>query len=104
VLTILDTAHVYYPHLSTKVLEVREHTEGASHLAFLQARDPVTLYNCPDWELVASGRSDGRDARGQDRSVRLAALKNLQETVEKQGMFKQIWSQWEGSHVLDQDA
>jgi hypothetical protein len=34
----------------------------------------------------------------------LAALKSLQETVEKQGMFKQIWSQWKGSRVLDQDA
>jgi hypothetical protein len=94
---------VYYPHLATKILEVREHTEGASHLAFLQARDPVTLYNCPDWELVASGRGDGRDARGQDKSVRLTALKSLQEAVEKQGMLKQIWSQWEGSRVLHED-
>lgn len=81
VLTLIDTAHVYYPHLSAKILEVREHSERAFHFAFLQARDPVTVYSAPTahlqpgfntagWALVAGGRADARGLRGQDKSVR----------------------------------
>jgi hypothetical protein len=112
-LTTQGTAHMYYPQLVLKILEVREHIDGPCHFAFLQARDPVALYsrheahmqpttNTADWELVAGGRGDGRGARGRDRSVRLAALESLQEMVEKQGMLKQVWSHWEGSRVMDQ--
>jgi hypothetical protein len=104
---------VYYPQLATKILEVCEHVEGTCYYAFLQARDPVTLHskteahmqpftNSVEWELVASGGSNSRVVRGQDESVRLAALKCLQETVEKQGVLKQVWEQWEDSSVLDQ--
>jgi hypothetical protein len=111
-LMTLDTARVYYPHLTSKILEVREHVEGASHSAFLQARDTVTVDSEPtahlqpmpnnaDWELVAGGRDDGVDAKGQEKSVRLAALKSLQETVEKQGVLKKVWAQCDGSRVLD---
>ncbi|KAF2029218.1 hypothetical protein EK21DRAFT_89959 [Setomelanomma holmii] len=111
-IAIVNTAHLSYPHLATKILEVREHTKGAVHFAFLQAREPVTIHSEPKvylqpvrnearWELVAGGRADGRGARGQDKSVRLAALKSLQETVEKRGILKKIWSQWDGSRLLD---
>jgi hypothetical protein len=111
-LTKVDTARVYYPHLGPKILEVREQTEGAAHYAYLQARDPVTVHSAPEahlqplentakWELVAGSSADGRGARGSDKSVRLAVLKGLQETVEKQGVLKRAWGKWEGSWKLD---
>ncbi|KAF2822013.1 hypothetical protein CC86DRAFT_425574 [Ophiobolus disseminans] len=109
-IAIVNTAHVYNPRLGTKILEVREHIEGAAHFAFLQARDPVTVHSTPEthlkpnavkWELVAGGQADARGARGQDRSVQLAALKSLQETVEKQGVAKRAWERWDGSRRLD---
>jgi hypothetical protein len=99
----------------SKILEVREHVEGTSHFAFLQARDTVTghseptaylrpVTNTTEWELVAGGRGDDRGAKDQDKSVRLAALKSLQETIEKQGTLKKMWAQWDGSRVLDHGA
>jgi hypothetical protein len=111
-LTKLDTAHVYYPHLATRILEVREHNEGTFNFAFLQAREPVTVHSEPEmhqqpvtkeaeWELIAGGRADSRGARGQAKSIRLSALKSLQETVEKQGVLKRIWGHWDGSRMLD---
>jgi hypothetical protein len=103
---------VYYPQLASKLLEVREHMDGVTHFAFLQARDPVTIHSKPEvhlqpvenmasWELVAGSRSDGRSGRGEDKCVRLAVLKSLQELVEKQGVLQKMWSQWEGSRTLD---
>jgi hypothetical protein len=95
---------MYYPQLVLKILEVCEHIEGTRYFAFLQARDPVTLQTIADsveWELVASGGSDSRVARVKNNNVRLAALECLPETVEKQGVLKQVWEQWKGSVVLD---
>jgi hypothetical protein len=103
---------VYYPQFASKLLEVREHVEGATHFAFLQARDPVTIHSKPEahlqpveniasWDLVAGSSSDGRSGRGEDKYVRLAVLKSLQELVEKQGVLQKMWSQWEGSRMLD---
>ncbi|KAH7091989.1 hypothetical protein FB567DRAFT_613707 [Paraphoma chrysanthemicola] len=111
-IAIVNTAHIYYPLLATRILEVREHTDGPSSFAFLQAREPITVHSEPmvhlqprgneaKWELIAGGRADSRGARGQDKSVRLAALKSLQATVEKQGVLKRIWGVWDGSRVLD---
>lgn len=103
---------MYYPQLASKLLEVREHVDGVYHSAYLQARDPVTIYSKPEahlqpaentasWELVTGSRLDGRSGRGEDKCVRLAALKSLQELVEKQGVLRRTWSQWEGSRMLD---
>jgi hypothetical protein len=100
------------PSACFPLLEVREHVDGATHFAFLQARDLVTIYSNPEahlqpvenmasWELVAGSRSDGRSDRGEDKCVRLAVLKSLQELVEKQGGLQKMWSQWEGSRMLD---
>jgi hypothetical protein len=112
ILTCADTARVYYPHLGSKFLEVREHTDGALHYAYLQARDPVTVHSEPEahlqplenmtkWDLVAGSSADGCGAKGRDKVVRLTVLKGLQETVEKQGLLKKAWGQWKGSAVLD---
>ncbi|KAH7068053.1 hypothetical protein BKA63DRAFT_570175 [Paraphoma chrysanthemicola] len=111
-IAIVNTAHIYYPLLATRILEVREHTDGPSSFAFLQAREPITVHSEPvahlqprrnevKWELIAGGRADSRGARGQDKSVRLAALKSLQETVEKQGVLNKIWGVWDGSRIMD---
>jgi hypothetical protein len=113
-LTNLEVACVYYPYLASKMLEVREHIEGTSHYAFLQARDPITVLGEPEahwqrilntlqWKLVAGGRADSRGTRGRNESVRLATLKSLQELVEKQGVSKKVWAQWDGSRILNQE-
>jgi hypothetical protein len=105
---------VYYPHLASKILEVREHVEGATYFAFLQACDLITVpsesrarlkpaLDTVDREFVAGGRADSRGSRGQEKSVRLAALKSLQEMVEKQGDLKKVWAQWNESSILDQE-
>ncbi|KAI4627185.1 uncharacterized protein J4E87_004527 [Alternaria ethzedia] len=109
---ILNTARVYNPHLALKVLEIRECMQGTSNFAFLQARDVVTVYSEPGvhvqpvdnkakWELVMAGRSEGWNWKMKDGSGRLAALKDLQDTMERQGVMRKLWGQWEGSSVLD---
>ncbi|KAF1849529.1 uncharacterized protein K460DRAFT_331599 [Cucurbitaria berberidis CBS 394.84] len=109
---IINTAHVYYPLLASKILEVRELVQGASYSAFLQARDPVTAHSSPEehmepmentakWEFVAAGRSDDRASTMSDKDGRLSALKNLQQTVESQAALEKIWSEWRGSYVLN---
>ena len=113
-LTEPDTACVYYPHLKSKILEVRERVQGPSHFAFLQARNLVTVESSPEaqiesmehkarWEFVAAGRSDGDASKMGEGNPRLSALKNLQQTVETQGVLGEMWSQWEGSWMLNTD-
>jgi len=98
---------VYYPHLASKFLEIRECVQGITNFAFLQARDCVAVNREPEthrrprennmakWELVASGRSGGWSWKMKDGSGRLAALKDLQDTLERQGIMRKIWDQWE---------
>ncbi|KAL1798860.1 hypothetical protein ACET3X_002897 [Alternaria dauci] len=103
-ISILNAARVYNPHLATKILEVRECTQGTANFAFLQARDLVAVYsesethmlpedNKAKWKLVMSGRSEGWNWKMKDGSGRLAALKDLQDTVERQGVMRKLWSQ-----------
>jgi hypothetical protein len=103
---------VYYPHLTNKFLEVREVIQGTSNFAFLQARYPVTVHsqtevhcqpleNKAEWELVAAGRSDCWAWKTNGGNARLAALKELSDTVERQGQMRKLWSQWSVSSVLD---
>jgi hypothetical protein len=103
---------VYNPHLAPKILEVRECMQGTSNFAFLQARDLVTVHSEPEmhmqpnnnkakWELIMAGRSEGWNWKMKDGSGRLAALKDLQGTVERQGIMRKLWGPWEGSSVLD---
>jgi hypothetical protein len=103
---------VYYPHLASKFLEVRERIQGTSNFAFLQARDPVTVHSEPEahlqslenkakWELVAAGRSDCWAWKTNGGNERLAALKDLQDAVERQGQMRKLWGQWEESWKLD---
>ncbi|OAK95624.1 hypothetical protein IQ06DRAFT_320360 [Phaeosphaeriaceae sp. SRC1lsM3a] len=110
-LTSQDSAHSYYPHLTQKIIEVREHIEGATHYAFLQARDPTTGHigrggdllsatNMAKWELVAGGRADSRNSQGKEENGRLGALKSLQRTVEDQGSLNSVWGRWNGSCTL----
>jgi hypothetical protein len=86
--------------------------QGTSNFAFLQARDVVTVHSEPgahmqpndnkaDWKLVMAGRSEGWNWKMKDGSGRLAALKDLQDTVERQGVMRKLWGQWEGSRLLD---
>jgi len=86
--------------------------QGTSNFAFLQARDVVTVYSEPvahvqpvenkaKWELVMSGRSEGWNWKMKDGSGRLAALKDLQDTTERQGVMRNLWGQWKGSGVLE---
>ncbi|RYO68030.1 hypothetical protein AA0116_g1226 [Alternaria tenuissima] len=109
---IVNTARVYNPHLTTKILEVRECMQGTANFAFLQARDPVTVSSKPEahmlstddkakWELVMAGRSEGWNWKMKDGSGRLAALKDLQDTLQRQGIMRKLWGQWEGSSALD---
>jgi hypothetical protein len=97
----LDTARIYNPHFASKVLEIRECMQGTSNFAFLQARDLVTVHSEPDahmqpndnkakWELIMAGRSEGWSWKMKDGSGRLAALKDLQDTMERQGVMSQI--------------
>jgi hypothetical protein len=108
----IDTACVYYTNLAPKFLEVRERIQGTSNFAFLQARDPVTVHSEPEahvqplenkakWELVAAGRSDCWAWKTNGGNERLAALKDLQDTVERQGQMRKMWGQWEVSSKLD---
>ena len=80
--------------------------------AFLQARDLVTVHGEPEihmqpienkakWELVAAGRSEGWNWKMKEGSGRLAALKDLQDTVERQGAMWKMWGTWEGSIALN---
>ncbi|KAH8724115.1 hypothetical protein GQ44DRAFT_740561 [Phaeosphaeriaceae sp. PMI808] len=114
-IAISNAARIYDPNLVKKILEVREHVEGASYFAFLQSRDPVTTRSDPEanfqsvedtaeWELVAGSCFNGLGVSVQDKSIRLAALKRLEETVEQQGMCKKTWGKWKGSSVLDLDV
>lgn len=86
--------------------------QGTSNFAFLQARDLVTVHSEPEmhmqpnnnkakWELIMAGRSEGWNLKMKDGSGRLAALKDLQDTVERQGIMRKLWGPWEGSSVLD---
>lgn len=110
-IAIINSAHSYYPHLTQKIIEVREHIEGATHYAFLQARDPTTGHigrggdllsatNMAKWELVAGGRADSRNSQGKEENGRLGALKSLQRTVEDQGSLNSVWGRWNGSCTL----
>ena len=103
---------MYYPHLASKFLEVRERIQGTSNFAFLQARDPVTVHSKPEvhlqplenkaeWELVAAGRSDCWAWKINGGNERLAALKDLQDAVERQGQMRKLWGQWEENWKLD---
>ncbi|KAF1937157.1 hypothetical protein EJ02DRAFT_506176 [Clathrospora elynae] len=109
---IVNTARVHYPHLAPKILEVRECSQGASPFAFLQARNPITVHselearrqpieNRAMWDFIAGGRFDGRNSKIKDGSGRIAALKDLKETVEKQGVMKKMWNQGDGKQLLD---
>jgi hypothetical protein len=109
---LTDTARVYNPQLTTKILEVRECIRGTANFAFLQARNLVTVYSEPEahmllkdnkakWELVMAGRSEGWNWKMKEGSGRLAALKDLQDMVERQGVMRKLWGQWEGSNVPD---
>ena len=86
--------------------------QGTANFAFLQARDPVTVSSKPDvhmlstddkakWELAMAGRSEGWNWKMEDGSGRLAALKDLQDTLQRQGIMWKLWGQWEGSSALD---
>ncbi|KAF2686825.1 hypothetical protein K458DRAFT_402375 [Lentithecium fluviatile CBS 122367] len=113
---VINTARVYYPHLTNSILEVREHTEKNNFLAFLQAREPVTIHSDPEvqaisnqnfaqWKLVAAGAASEEDfSREKDQNARLEALKGLQMELERQGVLKRIWSEWEGTWKLDMTA
>ena len=108
-----DVAHIYYAHLASKFPKVRECVLGIINFAFLQARACVTVHCKPEthrqprennmakWGLVASGRSDGWRWKMKDGSGRLAALKDLQDTVERQGAMWKMWGTWEGSIALN---
>ncbi|KAF1835571.1 hypothetical protein BDW02DRAFT_547901 [Decorospora gaudefroyi] len=111
-LGIVNTARVYYPRLASKILEVRECVQGTVSFAFLQARELVTipsalevhrqlLQNKAQWEFVAAGRWEGWSWTTMDGSSRLAALKDLQETVQKQGVILGMWSEWESRWSLE---
>ncbi|KAH7380486.1 hypothetical protein DE146DRAFT_671695 [Phaeosphaeria sp. MPI-PUGE-AT-0046c] len=111
-LTSPDAAHTYYPHLTQKIVEVREHVGGKCHYAFLQTRDPATYHtesggvlssatNTAVWELDAGGYANDRGSQGKGKNGRLAALKSLQETVETQGFLHSVWGQWNGSCSLE---
>jgi hypothetical protein len=107
-LTRPDTARTYYySHLMHKMFQVREYAEGTAHYAFLQARQHVVTDTAQcegvspkasdmmKWELVASGYASGRGAaHWAEKSGRLVALKNLQKTVEEQGMLSRVWGRW----------
>ncbi|CAN9203781.1 unnamed protein product [Alternaria alternata] len=96
---IVNTARVYNPHLTTKILE---------------ARDPVTVSSKPEahmlstddkaqWELVMAGRSEGWNWKMKDGSGRLAALKDLQDTLQRQGIMKKLWGQWAEMSTINLD-
>jgi hypothetical protein len=108
----IDAARMYYPHLANKFLEVREVIQGTPNFAFLQAREPVTVHSEPEvhrqplkneaeWQLVAAGRSDCWAWKTNGGNERLAALKELSDTVERQGQMRRFWGQWEVNKVLD---
>lgn len=105
---------MYYPHLASKIFEVRERVQGTCCFAFLQARDLVTVDSSPEthmepmenrakWEFVAAGRSDSGSKMGEGNG-RLSALKNLQQTVENQGVLKKMWGRWDGSWMLNTEG
>jgi RNA recognition motif-containing protein len=84
-----DTARVYYPHLATMIIEVREHTTKTEFFAFLQAREPVTIHSEPhvqamtsqnltEWQLIASANAEEDIGRGIDRNARM-----LRRTLEE---------------------
>jgi hypothetical protein len=103
---------MYYPHLASKILDVRECVQESSIFVFLQARELVTNSSDPEeyyqptrnearWELIAAGRSNGSLCNVPGHSVRLAALRDLQRVVEKQGVMRKTWEDWPGGRVLD---
>jgi hypothetical protein len=108
----LDTARVYYPELADKILEVRELTKPTGdHFAFLQARDPVTIFSDLDEQTLSSQNvvkwrfimGMGVEDNGivEETSPRLNALKVLQKELERQGVLAKIWGNWEGSSKLE---
>ena len=52
------------------------------------------------WEFVAGG-AIVESSTGDEQCVpRLAALKDLLDNVERQGVAHKIWAKWNGSHTL----
>lgn len=69
----------------------------------VQAR---TSQNLAKWELIVSSTAEETTApedtidEEENVNLRLEALKNLQEELERQAMLGKIWIQWEDSRML----
>ncbi|EDU42847.1 hypothetical protein PtrSN002B_007955 [Pyrenophora tritici-repentis] len=107
---IINIARAYYPHLASKVLEIREHVQGYDTFAFLQARDLIPVHgesdanmepgeNVVKWELVASGRSSGFSWKMEEGTDILSALKWLRDVLVTQGTMARVWGELEGADV-----
>jgi hypothetical protein len=92
------------------LLFVREWMTATVYYAFLQAREPITagtppqevqdsLNNLGHWIFLAAGTASTRDDKG-----RLKALRDLKDTLDKQGEAMLAWEEWEGSELLHYDA
>ncbi|KAF2643714.1 hypothetical protein P280DRAFT_215231 [Massarina eburnea CBS 473.64] len=114
---IVNTARTYFPHLENAILEIREIAKDNDNFAFLQARNVITLdgtsseehsllaQNMAKWDFIAGGMAELQlnvDSLAYD--VRLEALKDLSNDLEKQGVLRAAWRKWDGSHVLDQSV
>lgn len=80
------------------------------YYAFLQAREPITVdtpsqeiedshNNLAHWIFLAAGTASTKDAKG-----RLNALRDLKDTLDKQGETMLAWEEWEGSELLHYDG
>ncbi|PSN65784.1 hypothetical protein BS50DRAFT_635004 [Corynespora cassiicola Philippines] len=107
-----DTARIFMPRLASKLLEVREMIKDDMYMAFLQARDPVTVNSDPEehanpmenvakWELIAADSSSVHDGKGTDFNARLEAIKKLQGRLENFGNLYRLWANEEHSWKLN---